>query len=46
MSVAIPDGRPGSCLVRDDTVSVPVLVQVPIPQGSVAPFNVSFPLVI
>jgi len=46
VSVAIPDGRPGWCLVRDDTVSVPVLAQVPVPQGGVVPFIVSFPLVI
>jgi hypothetical protein len=28
VSVAILDGPPGSCLVRDDTVSVLVLAQV------------------
>ena len=46
MGVAIPGGRPRSCLVRDDTVSVPVLAQVPAPEGGVVPFIVSFPLVI
>jgi hypothetical protein len=33
-------------LVRDDTVSVPLLVQVPAPEGAAVPFIVSFPLVI